>query len=329
MKNKLDNKKKKKFKLFDMNRDGKGVFENENRKPTLKFFFVLTKRKFTQLLQLNLLMLFMIIPLIVILSLYLWGNKTPSLTDPLFSPLQGMEAVLSSSSTSTIADLSSIQMELPVLSTGMNIIQILMIVFLAITWGWQNVGAAYVLRGLFRGDPVFVFSDYFYAIKRNFKSAFCLGLIDFICSAVLVMDFIFFYTRTGSFQFDVMYLMIFAIALIYIVMRFYLYNLLVTFDLSSFKILKNSLIFSILGIKRNIMALLGILVLLIVQFVLIILLLPIGISIPLVLPFVYILALLGFIGTYAAYPVINRYMIAPYQKEERSEEESSEEIEGN
>ena len=325
MKNTLDNKKKKKFKLFDMNRDGKGVYEQENRKPTLKFFFVLTKRKFSQLLQLNLLMLFMVIPLIVIASLYLWGNKTPSLTEPLYAPLQGMETLMSTPASAAVADLSSIQMELPVLSTGMNILQIVMIVFLAITWGWQNTGAAYVLRGLFRGDPVFVFSDYFYAIKRNFKSAFCLGLIDFICSAVLVMDFVFFYTRTGSFQLDVMYLMIFAISLIYIVMRFYLYNMLVTFDLKSFKILKNALIFSVLGIKRNVMALLGILLLLALQIFLIILLLPIGISIPLVLPFVYILALLGFIGTYAAYPVIDRYMIAPYQKSEETDEATEEE----
>ena len=324
MKKTLDNQKKKKFKLFDMNRDGKGVYEQENRKPTLKFFFVLAKRKFAQLLQLNLLMLFMIIPLIVILSLYLWGNKTPSLTEPGFAPLQGIEAILSSPSTSAIADLSSIQMELPVLSTAMNILQIVMIIFLAITWGWQNTGAAYVLRGLFRGDPVFVFSDYFYAIKRNLKSAFCLGLIDFICSAVLIMDFVFFYTRTGAFQFDVMYLMIFAIGLIYLVMRFYLYNMLITFDLSSFKILKNALIFAVLGIKRNVMALLGIIVLLLLHAALIILLLPIGVSIPLVLPFVYILAMLGFIGTYAAYPVIDRYMIAPYQAEETSLDETNE-----
>ena len=95
--------------------------------------------------------------------------------------------------------------------------------------------------------------------------------------------------------------------------------------MKSFKILKNALIFSVLGIKRNVMALLGILLLLALQIFLIILLLPIGISIPLVLPFVYILALLGFIGTYAAYPVIDRYMIAPYQKSEETDEATEEE----
>ncbi len=327
MKKNSEQQNKKKFKLFDQNRDGKGVYEHETRKPTLKFFFVLLKRKFTQLLQLNLLMLMMIIPLAVILGIYLLGAKTPSITDPMLVPLQGIEMIHSTPSLSVLTDLSSIQMELPVLSPVMNILIIVMVLFLAITWGWQNVGAAYVLRGLFRGDPVFVFSDYFYAIRRNLKQGFFMGLIDFICSAVLIIDFVFFYYRTGSYGTDFMYIMIFALALIYLVMRFYLYQMLITFDLSILKILKNALIFSVLGIKRNIMALLGIILLLAIHVVLIILLIPVGISIPLVIPFVYILAMFGFIATYAAYPIIDRYMIAPYQSEDTDSDALPEESE--
>lgn len=140
-----------------------------------------------------------------------------------------------------------------------------------------------------------------------------MGLLDFIFSAVLIIDFIFFYYRTGaSFGMDMMYFMIFILGLVYIVMRFYLYNLLITFELSNFKILKNALIFSILGIKRNFLALLGFAIFLALHIFLIILFLPMGISIPIVLPFVYILALFGFISTYAAYPIIDRYMIQPY-----------------
>ncbi len=320
MKKNSENQTKRKFKLFDQNRDGKGVYEHETRKPNLKFFFVLTKRKFTQLLQLNLMMLFLIIPLAVILGIYLLGAKTPSVTDPLLIPLQGIETIHATPSLLVLTDLVSTQMALPVLNPAMNILILVMILFLAITWGWQNVGAAYVLRGLFRGDPVFVFSDYFYGIKRNWKQGLAMGLVDFICTAVLIMDFIFFYYRTGSFGNDFMYIMIFALGLIYLIMRFYLYQMLITFDLSVFKIFKNALIFSVLGIKRNVMGLLGILVLLLLHGLLIILLLPVGISIPLILPFVYILAMIGFMATYAAYPIIDRYLIAPHQQEPSLEE---------
>ena len=319
MKKQIKTKKEKKFKLFDMNRDGKGVYEAETRKPTLGFFFVLFKRRFSNLLQLNLLMLFMIIPLLVILGMYLMGTKTPTITEAAYVPLYGISKVLPSPALTGALDLAGIQMEIPVFNPVMNVVMILMIVFLAITWGWQNVGATYVLRGLFRGDAVFVFSDYFYAIKKNLKQGFLLGLLDFICSAVLIIDFLFFYFRTGSFGMDFMYFAIFAVALVYIAMKFYLYHLLITFDLTIPKILKNALIFSVLGIKRNVMAFLGLILLIGLNLFLIILLFPMGISIPVVLPLLYIMATIGFIGTYAAYPIIDRYMIEPYETEEEPE----------
>ena len=298
-----------------MNRDGKGVYEEESRKPTFGFFFKLYFRKFTQLLQLNLMMLFMIVPIIAIVCIYFLGEKTPTATNILYAPLYGISTSLPSAQSMNLLDLSSIQMEVPVFSTGMNILMIVLGLFLAVTWGWQNVGSAYVLRGLFRGDAVFVFSDYFYGIKRNFKQAFFLGLIDFAISAVLIIDFMFFFNLTGSFGFDFMYFAIMALSIIWIMMRFYLYNLLVTFDLKNFKILKNSIIFSILGIKRNIMAFLGIALLLVLHVFLIILFIPMGISIPIVLPFVYLLATVGFIATYAGFPIIQKYMIDPYVTE--------------
>ncbi len=320
----LKDKKEKKFKLFDMNRDGKGVDKIEDRKPTLKFFFVLFWRKFSQILQLNLLMLFQVIPLVVIAGIYFFGTKTPTVTSASFAPLYGMTKILPSPSLTQSLDFLGIQMEVPVFNPWVMITMILLGLFLAITWGWQNVGSTYVLRGLVRGDAVFVFSDYFYAIKRNFKQAFFMGLIDFVFSAVLVIDFLFFYYKTGSFAADFMYFGIFAIALIYIVMRFYIYHLLITFDLSNMKILKNALIFSVLGIKRNLMSGIGIILLLGLHIFLMFWLMPMGIALPLILPFTYVLATIGFITSYAAYPIIDRYMIAPYQtKVETAEDEET------
>ena len=108
-----------------MNRDGKGAVE-ENTKPTLAFFFKSLVRKFPQLLRLNLLMLFQILPLIFIAIVFLAG------------------------------DMSLIQMGLPVFSTAVTCTIIVLVLFLLITWGWQNIGATYVLRGLVRGDAVFL-----------------------------------------------------------------------------------------------------------------------------------------------------------------------------
>lgn len=324
-KNSSNEKKNKKFKLFDMNRDGKGVYEKESRKPTLKFFFVLAKRKFPQLLRLNLILLLMLAPVFVVLGLFLLGTKAPSVINATYVPLYGIAKIIPSPSLTASLDFSALQMSVPVLSSAMNVVIVLMVLITALTFGWQNIGAAYVLRGLCRGDAVFVLSDFIYGIKRNWKQGFLLGLLDFICSAVLIMDFVFFFYRTGSFGTDFMYFTIFAVSLIYLIMRFYIYQLLITFDLSIFKILKNALIFTILGIKRNLMAILGLILLIGLHILLIVFLLPIGISIPLVLPLIYIFAFIGFITTYAAYPIISRYMIEPYQTkttESESDEDS-------
>ena len=56
------------------------------------------------------------------------------------------------------------------------------------------------------------------------------------------------------------------------------------------------------------------------HIVVILMSLSVGISIPLILPLFYIMALMGFISTYAAYPVIDKYMIAPYASQKTSDD---------
>ena len=308
--------KNKKIKLFNPNRDGKGVYEEESRKPTLPFFFKLLWRKLSQLTRLNAMLVVQAIPVLVFVYVYLAGYKTATATDILYAPLYGMSKISPVGGITALLDLLSVQMGIPVFTPFMVIVLFCLGIMLAITFGWFNVGAAYVLRGLFRGDPVFIWSDFFYAVKRNLKQGFFIGLLDFICIFVLISDFVFFYSRTGtSYGNDVMYLMIFAIGIIYLIMRFYMYQLLITFDLSTMKILKNSLIFTVLGIKRNVLAIIGLVLLIALNAFIIIMFLSIGITVTMVLPLFYIMAVMGFIATYAAYPVIDKYMIAPYATE--------------
>ncbi len=303
---------KKKFRLFDMNRDGKGVYEVEDRKPTLGFFFKLLWRKLSAILQLNILMLIHVIPILLLALAYFSGDKTPTITGISYPALYGINSIVATGST-PLLDISSINMGIPVFSpTFIWIVMAFAVIWVA-TFGWQCVGSAYVLRGLFRGDPVFVFSDFFYGIKKNFKQGFVMGLIDALIITVLAVDFIFF-RNNGM---GIMYFVIFALIIIYLVMRFYIYLLLITFELKTFKILKNALIFTVLGIKRNLIAFLGIILLLLLNVFLIVWLIPIGIALPLILPLVYLFGTLGFITTYAAYPVIDKYMIAPYVGENK------------
>jgi len=95
----------------------------------------------------------------------------------------------------------------------------------------------------------------------------------------------------------------------------------ITFDLSIFKLLKNALFFTILGIKRNIMALLGLVLLLALEYVFLIVFFPVAV----ILPFIFLFSVSGLMGAYAAYPKIKEIMIDPYYKESAAQSESESE----
>jgi uncharacterized membrane protein YesL len=85
--------------------------------------------------------------------------------------------------------------------------------------------------------------------------------------------------------------------------------MLVTFDIKIKKIFKNALIFSVLGVGRNLMALLGMAVLIALNILLVLMLWPLGIVVPIILPLIYLLPSVNLLVSYGAYPVIEKYMI--------------------
>ena len=305
-------KQKKPFLSFMWNREREDLLEVEDTTPNLKYFFKLFGRRFPRILTLNLMMLAQILPILVAILVYMWSDTTPTQTSNLFAPLWGVSQISSAPSVSVWLSTLNIQTFVPIQTLPNIIAYVILFAVTAVTWGWQQVGAAYNLRSMVRREPVYLWSDFFYAIKRNLKQALIFGLLDFHFLFLLVFDYLYFYMITGSFAVDFMFFIIFALIILYSVMRFYLYLLLITFDLKTLKLFKNALIFSVLGIKRNLMAALGIVLVIGINLLLILGGLSIGLATPLILPLFYLLGVSGFITTYAAYPVIQKYMIDPY-----------------
>ncbi len=303
-------KERKKFRLFDMNRDGPGVSKDE--KPFVPNLISMPKfyvRNFTRILSLNFLTLpLLVIPLIA-LYIYITRPTTPSQTSVLYSTLYGSQMIGESTSFAPLLGVYGIQLELPTFTPAIIWVFILLFVLLASIWGLVHVGATYCTRGMLRGDPVFMTSDFFYAIKRNWKQGLILGYIDFAIICVLIYDFVYFSSRGGTFQLDLFYFVTVALVIIYFFMRFYIYLMLVTFDIKIFKILKNALIFSILGIGRNLMGFGGMFILVLINVLLAIACWPLKIVVPFILPLVYLIPSIILLSTYGAYPVIEKYMI--------------------
>ena len=309
MENKIN---KPRFKLFDMNRDGKGVEPGEDTTPNLKFFFKQLWRKLSKIVSLNMIAIFQIIPLVIIAYLYFAASPTtPTQYYPEYSAFFGIGEASSTATNAINTGIFSFQLGIPTYNTYVYWVIGIIAALYVITYGWQKVGTVYVTRGLVRGDSVFVFSDYFYAIKKNFKQGLLLGLIDCVIMVTLGHNILYFYSSEPNMMNNFMYVMTIALIVMYIIFRFYTYLMLVTFNMKIGKIFKNALIFTILGIKRNIMALLGLVIITAIALGMIVIFLPMGLGVTLVLPLIYYLGICCFIYTFAAYPIIKKYMIDP------------------
>lgn len=325
----MDNlKSKKKFKLFDWTKDGKGVAPGEDRTPNLRFFFKQYGRKFTRLISLNIMMLFQFVPIVVAVWLYFTGPTTPTQSYSSYAALYGMQTAAPTATGNLFFVARMAQQALPTYNTYVYWVMIPLLLFVLITWGWQNTGSTYILRAFVRGDGVFLFGDYFHAIKKNLKQGFFLGLIDFGAIALLLFDILFFMNTPSSTANNLMYGLIIAVAILFLLLRMYIYLLMITFNIKTWKLLKNALIFSVLGIKRNVMAVLGNLLLVAITIGLIVGSSMLGVGfmgLPILLPFLYVPVTSAFINVYAAYPVIDKYMVQPALKKNPPRQTSSDE----
>ncbi len=319
----MNNQKKKKFKLLDPMRDGKGVEKGEDTRPTLKRFFKLLGRKFWRLIEVNLLMLVQVIPLLVCVYLYLAGPKVATQYNLLYPALLGAQTAQPTTVGSTLFNAAAGLIHTqPVFNSWAHWVMIGLLIFQVITYGWQKVGTTYILRNMVRGDGVFLISDYFYAIKRNLKQGFLMGLLDCAVIGTSVYNFFYYMSSPATGWNNFMYGVTLALVIIYAFMRFYLYLMLVTFDMKIGKMLKNALIFSVLGIKRNIMALLGMVALAGIFVLLGFVFAQVNFYAVLALPFLCLLGFSGFMYTYAAYPIVEKYMIAPVAPKPVAEDET-------
>ena len=307
--------KKKKFRLFDSQREGKGIKKEDilNLKPNLRGFFTYLRRDFSRLISINMLMVIGNFPIFfAILAFSGVGNEAYSAPiHSLFSTLYGTTAGegLNAANVSLLS-IQGLQTTLYSQTTVTYVLYALSALTL-ITLGPINIGSTYVMRNMLRGEPVFLFSDFRYAIKRNFKQGLIAGIIDTLALVLLVGD-IAILLSSGSNVSGLLVGVIFVFFLVYLFMRPYVYLQIVTFDLKLFKILKNALIFAILGIKRNVMALLGVICLLILCIFMLFglygALIPIGLALTVAL----FAGLSGYMFIYAAYFKVKEIMIDPY-----------------
>ena len=310
---------RKTFRLYDPAKEGKGISKNASELPMgMRRFFITFKDNLGKLVSINIFMVLGNFPILFAIAA-LAGYTQNKVFLPISDLFQNIRPLIVSGGDPDALSLLFYGMEgmqHQTLSPG-----VLTYVFYGIgilflfTFGLVNVGCAYLLRNLVKGEPLFVWTDFWHSVKTNYKQAIPMGIIDALICVLLPLNiYSMLLNPTGFFTSFMLWSNIF-IFIAFFFMRYYIYVQIVTFKLSIFKIIKNSLIFSLLGFKRNLVAFLAIIAGLILEGIFIFafggILLPFALAAPLIL----FLAFFAYIKVDASYAKIDQFMIEPYKEE--------------
>ncbi len=291
---------------YNYNKPGKGVDPNAPKKHPFIMFWELLARKFFKYVALNIMYFIILMPMIISIYALFYGwlaNLISVGTDTVISVLLELFATLVSYVPSSL--------HLPAL-----IISIIL-------YGPITCGLTHILRNYAREEHAFI-SDFFTKAKENWKQGLFFGLLDIFLVIVLIVNLN--YSNLVSadtigphlFSTVVKYLTI-VLFVFYTFMRNYIYQMIVTAELSIRAILKNSWLFAILGLGRNIIVFVGTVAALVVVMLLHPFIEVVGM--PLIA-----LSFINFLSVYTTYPIIEKYLIKPAKEaeEERRREEESE-----
>lgn len=187
-------------------------------------------------------------------------------------------------------------------------------------------GVVRVIRDFVREEPVFLFSDFADAAKKNFFPSLFISFVQYILAAVIINAVSLYYSYLGNgFVYTLGFAASLFLAFIYLAMHLYIMLMQVTLKLDLKKIYKNAFFFSIICLFRNILLIIGLAAVLFLVWILF----YIGQAYTLVLGFLFLIvitfliAFMFYVVISAAYPPIKRVIIDPYYAEHTEETSDS------
>ena len=302
---------KKRFNLFDWYyRQGKETDKddiNALKDPSIPNFFKLLWKRLGKLISANLIVIFGNFPLFFLLFAMsnVMGESSVAPLYQAWGPLQGAAAFGSNPTIMSMMGAFGAHASVSIINTA-TIVFFLLGALTIFTWGFTRVGTTYLYRNMMSGEAIFPLSDVIYVSKRNKRQSLIFGIID----ALLILMFVYnIYYLLMNYNADTlnsfMLFLTVAMAIFYSFARPYIFIMIFTFDLKFTRIIKNAMYFTILGVKRNLVALLGIFLTVALNYFIFLLFMPVGI----LFPFVITIAICDFMAVYAAYPVIIKYLM--------------------
>ena len=189
-----------------------------------------------------------------------------------------------------------------------------------VTIGPATAGFTKIMRNFAREEHAFLWGDFIETFKKNFKQAFLFSVIDLLVYGFLILDFFALQAVTNRLMMIISMAAIFLTLTVWTFMHYYIYSMMITFDLTLRQLLKNAFIFCWAGFIRNLCltVILVLVTVLAVQYLNILFLLFLVVTL--------YFSFCGFLINFMVNPLIKKHMIDGYdpQTGERLEKEKYE-----
>ena len=290
---------------------GKGVDLNAPPKRSFFRFWDIFGRKFTHFVRVNLVYVLTSIPTFL-LVFFLTGLVSSAILE--VPSLQSLLQNLAQQTAENMGDSNLVTQQLNQMIVMVDLFMRFVLTYLfVILWGMgpATAGLTYVLRNFAREEHAWIWSDFKDALKSNFKQSAIVFFIDLVVFVLFYVAFAFYLQMSGFL--GAMRYVIVVIAIVYTMMHFYLYPMMVTFQLSLKDLYRNALLFAIGKLPSNLLILA---ILLLVHVGSVLMAINFGGGYFMLILFVILLleililqSFSAFIVNFHAYPKMKKYMI--------------------
>ena len=285
--------------MFGLNyqKPGKGVEKRAENAPRIPIFFEVLFRKLWNFCKINVLYLIVSLPVIAILVI-MSGIVSVPLTEAIKPALSNVLGDLNSSDQASLIS-SMVWFDMLV----RFIVTILFIVFFGM--GPATAGLTYILRNYAREEHAWIWSDFWRNLWSNFRQSVLVLVIDVLVCLVLGTAIKFYFNMGGAGL--ILAPITLSVAVVYLMMHLYIYQLMVTFKLSLAGLFKNAFAFAISNLPKNLL-LLAILAIVHIVVPIVCMMAGKGILIFALLEVLILIVASGFFTNFFVYPATEKYI---------------------
>ncbi len=305
------------FGFFDYTKEGPGIDPDAPQKGAVATFFGILGRKFWKLISVNLLYIVANIPAFIVaffvggivMQALLPGLSLESL-NKLWDPSMLSEGQDADQLSATV--ILVINFLISAASVGLGFVVV----------GPSHAGMTFIMRNYAREEHAFVWSDFFTHAKKNWKQSTVVCIISTILFLAVPVAINFYSQAVNNSIFRVMLTTVLTILFItFSVMLMYVYQMMITFNLTVKQIAKNAWLFFVLRLPFNIGILLAeLLIVLVIPFVLMLTLGTLGVIVVLFYYVLFAFSINLLLVNFFINRQLHRFMIKPLLGEDEEEE---------